>query len=165
MIITSTLRESAKKILEIAAENKMKIACAESCTGGLLSALFTEISGASKVFDRAFITYSNQAKTEMLGVKKTTIETCGAVSFETAKEMVEGVIKNSPAELAVAITGIAGPSGGSVEKPVGLVYIAVFNRRAEKLNIRKFNFAGDRDDVRKCAVTAALDMMVFLIEN
>ncbi len=161
MIITATLRESTKKILEIAAENKMKISCAESCTGGLLSALFTEISGASKSFDRAFITYSNEAKNEMLGVKKTTLETFGAVSFETVKEMVEGVIKNSPAELAVAITGVAGPDGGSVDKPVGLVYIAVSNRRTKKLNIRKFNFAGNRDDVRRCAVTAALDMMVF----
>ena len=161
MIITATLRESTKKILEIAAENKMKISCAESCTGGLLSALFTEISGASKSFDRAFITYSNEAKNEMLGVKKTTLETFGAVSFETAKEMAEGVIKNSSAELAVAITGIAGPDGGSLDKPVGLVYIAVSNRRTKKLNIRKFNFAGNRDDVRSCAVNAAIDMMVF----
>lgn len=160
MIITSILREYAKKILEIAAENEMKISCAESCTGGLLSALFTEISGAAKSFDRAFITYSNEAKSEMLGVKKTTLETFGAVSFETVKEMVEGVIKNSPAKLAVAITGIAGPTGGTKDKPVGLVYIAVSNLRTKKINIRKFNFAGDRGDVRRCAVTTALDMMI-----
>lgn len=147
------LIDQSKKLLQIAEEKKIKIACAESCTGGLLSALLTEIPGSSKVFERGFIVYSNLAKIEMLGVKKETLEKFGAVSEEVAREMAQGVLKNSAADIAIAITGIAGPDGGSAKKPVGLVYIAVNDQ------VRKFNFSGNRSEVRKSAVNAALQML------
>lgn len=157
MFFTKSLQNQAQQTLQLARENKLKIATAESCTGGLLSALFTEISGSSEVFERGFVTYSNQAKIEMLGVKKETLEKFGAVSEETAKEMAIGAIKNSQASVSVAITGIAGPDGGSNEKPVGLVFIAVSTK--EKTLVRKFNFAGNRSEVRKASVIAALTML------
>jgi PncC family amidohydrolase len=147
----------AKKILKKLKEKNLKLVFAESCTGGLLSALFTEISGSSKTFDRGFVTYSNEAKNEMLGVKKTTLKNFGAVSAETAKEMAIGAIKNSQADISIAITGIAGPDGGSEKKPVGLVYIAkYFDKKTE---VQKFNFSGNRLEVRAQAVKAALEMI------
>ncbi len=153
MFFNSSLQNQAKKILQTLESKNQKLATAESCTGGLLSALFTEISGSSKTFDRGFVTYSNQAKIEMLGVKKETLEKFGAVSEEAAHEMAIGAIKNSQADIAIAITGIAGPEGGSLEKPVGLVYIVVND------SVRKFIFSGDRGEVRKSSLIAALQML------
>ncbi len=160
MLFPADLTNAAQKILQLAEGKNLKLATAESCTGGLLSALFTEISGSSKVFDRGFVTYSNQAKIEMLGVKKETLEKFGAVSEEAAKEMAEGAARNSQADIAVAITGIAGPEGGSKtkgtsEKPVGLVFIAIFAN--EKTSLFKFNFSGNRSEIRKAALDAALE--------
>ncbi len=129
------------------------MAIAESCTGGLLSALFTEIPGASKVFERGFMTYSNQAKIDLLGVKKKTLEDFGAVSAETAKEMAKGALRNSHADIAIAITGVAGP-----EEKSGLVHIAVASHTRPIVN-RKFNFSGDRHEVRKASVIAALQIL------
>ena len=157
MFFNSFLRSQAKKILQILEEKNLKIASAESCTGGLLSALFTEIPGSSKAFERSFVTYSNAAKIEMLGVKKSTLENFGAVSEEVAKEMAIGVIKNSQSGVSVAITGIAGPNGGSAEKPVGLVYIATCADK--KISVRKFYFSGDRSEIRKSTLIAALEMI------
>ena len=161
MFFNSSLINKVQKVVNLAREQNLKIACAESCTGGLLSALFTEVAGVSRVFDRGFITYTNLAKTEILGVGKKTLDDFGAVSFEVASEMVLGAVKNSQANLAVAITGIAGPSGGSNDKPVGLVYIGVCIDG--KVMVRRFNFAGDRVEVRKSSMIAALDMVLNVI--
>ncbi len=110
-----------KQLIALLKQKKLTIAVAESCTGGHLSAQLTSQSGASSYFDRGFITYSNQAKIDMLGVEKTTLDKFGAVSQQTALEMVRGVIKHSSADIAVTITGIAGPKGASKNKPVGTV--------------------------------------------
>lgn len=134
---------------------KMMIATAESCTGGGIAQAITEISGSSAWFDRGFITYSNQAKMQMLQVKKGSLEKKGAVSEEVAIEMVEGALNNSHTELAVSVTGIAGPTGGTVKKPVGTVYIA-WKEKGESANCRKHVFLGDRREIRQQTIAAAL---------
>lgn len=139
-------------------ESDLRIAFAESCTGGLLSALFTEIAGSSDVFERGFVTYSNQAKMDLLGVKKQTLEKFGAVSRETAEEMANGVIKNSQADIAISVTGIAGPGGGSEEKPVGLVYIG-FVRKGEEVMVKKLNLDGNRSEVRMSVLREVLGLL------
>ena len=158
MYLNQTLKSQAKEILDLAKEKNIKLAFAESCTGGLLSALFTEIPGSSAVIDRSFITYSNQAKIEMLDVNEQTLEKFGAVSEETAKEMAKGAIKNSTAQISISITGIAGPDGGSEEKPVGLVYIGVSSPK--KTQVRKFNLYGNRSEVRKSAIIQSLNIII-----
>lgn len=150
------LKNKAAEIISLLQEKKLRLCCAESCTGGLLSALFTDVTNASKVFDRGFITYCNQAKIDLLEVKAETLEDHGAVSGETAREMALGALKNSQADISVAITGIAGPGGGSEKKPVGLVYIAYGKTNLEPL-VKKYNFSGDRQSVRFSTVKKALD--------
>ncbi len=130
------------------------VATAESCSGGLLAAAFTDIAGASDVFGYGVVTYSNQAKMQLLQVGKETLARYGAVSEETAREMASGLLALSGADLALATTGIAGPGGGSAEKPVGLVYIAAGGR--ERILVRRCLFAGERDAVRRQTVAAAL---------
>ncbi len=172
MLFTSTLTSSAKTILENLRDKNLKLTTAESCTGGLVSALFTSVAGSSDVFERGFVTYSNEAKIEMLGVKKETLEEFGAVSFDVAREMSIGAIKNSKANIAIAITGIAGPNSDNTKKEVGLVYIAITSQSPIvtpshdgvhlpeiKTQVRKFNFSGDRDEVRKASVIAALEIL------
>jgi PncC family amidohydrolase len=136
----------------------LRIAVAESCTGGLLSCKLTDIPGSSAYFDRGFITYSNLSKIEMLGVSKETIDEHGAVSSETALEMAKGALKNSSADIALAITGIAGPTGGTVKKPVGTVFIALAAKT--KVNCQKYNFSGNRLEIREQASIAALKMLL-----
>ena len=160
MFFPSDLKNQITEILNLAQEKNIKIAVAESCTGGLLSALFTEISGSSKTFERGFVTYSNAAKISMLGVKKETLEKFGAVSKEVACEMAIGAIKNSLADFSIAITGIAGPEGGSAEKPVGLVHIACFIKKNQRFISREFHFSGDRDEVRRSSLIAALEILL-----
>ncbi len=150
------LKKRSAKIIEILKEKQIKIAVAESCSGGLLSALITEIAGASEVFDRGFITYSNQSKIDLLGVKKETLDSFGAVSSEVALQMAQGAINNSLAKISVSITGIAGPDGGSNEKPVGLVFIAIGSKNCA---CKKFQFSGNRDKIRLSSVAAALEML------
>lgn len=128
MLFPLDLTETAARTLEDLRRRKLLIATAESCTGGLLAGVLTEIAGSSDVVDCGFVTYSNAAKTAMLGVPAALIDKHGAVSPEAAEAMVRGVLAQRPADVAVAITGIAGPGGGSAEKPVGLVYIAVARR-------------------------------------
>ena len=147
----------AQKLLELARQKKVMIAVAESCTGGLVTSAITSISGSSDVFDRGFITYSYESKTEILGVPQELIVTKGAVSQEVAEQMVVGTIKSSHANLAVAITGIAGPSGGTPSKPVGLVYIAV--KYNEDVEVIENNFQGDRNQIRTQAAEKALELM------
>lgn len=127
-------------------QKNKKIAFAESCTGGLLSFIITEVSGSSDYFDRGFVTYSNESKIQMLGVKKEIIEKYGAVSFECAKDMVEKLRKKSSCEICVSITGIAGPTGGTEEKPVGLVYTGFYIDNF--LKIEKNIFTGTRGEIR-----------------
>jgi nicotinamide-nucleotide amidase len=134
------------------------IATAESCTGGLIAGCLTEIAGSSAVVERGFVTYSNEAKTEMLGVPAAVIASVGAVSEEVARAMAEGALAHSRAGLTVAVTGVAGPGGGSPEKPVGLVHFGCAMRDAETLH-RRVVFDGDRSDVRRETVRTALEML------
>src|SRR5437763_5210366 len=123
-MFSSWLLSLAQAVLAETREKGLRIATAESCTGGLVAGLLTEIPGSSDVLDRGFVTYSNQAKEEMLGVPGATLRQHGAVSESVARAMAEGAIRNSTAQLSVAVTGVAGPGGGTEEKPVGLVHIA-----------------------------------------
>src|SRR5580658_4115066 len=123
-----SLRRSAKHVLNICRVRGLRVATAESCTGGLVAAALTEIAGSSDVLDCGFVTYSNEAKHAMLGVPAATLKRYGAVSAETAAAMAKGALKHSLADIAVAITGIAGPRGGSKQKPVGLVHFAGASR-------------------------------------
>jgi nicotinamide-nucleotide amidase len=152
-----SLKHKAQIIFENCLQKKLKIAFGESCTGGLLSVLFTEIHGSSQVVECGLVTYSNQAKIDFLGVSKKTLERFGAVSKEVAQEMANGLLKNCHVELAVSVTGIAGPDGGSNEKPVGKVFIAFSS--FEKNVIKEFLFVGDRSQVRFQAVAKALEII------
>ncbi|ASY62755.1 C-terminal domain of CinA [Sinorhizobium sojae CCBAU 05684] len=153
------LEEKARAIIAEFTGRGLKVATAESCTGGLIAAALTEIAGSSSVFDRGFVTYSNEAKVEIVGVAAATLLAHGAVSRETAVEMAKGALTHSRADLAVAVTGIAGPSGGSAEKPVGLVHLAAATRTGHLLH-REMRY-GDigRDAVRLATVITALDLL------
>ncbi len=148
-----------KDVLDMAREAGLMIATAESCTGGLVAAALTSAAGASTVFERGFVTYSNEAKTEMLGVPPELIAAHGAVSEQVARAMAEGALARSRADISVSVTGIAGPGGGSREKPVGLVHFAAAARDGETIAVR-FNF-GDtgRNEVRFQSLLTALDLL------
>ncbi|TCR85397.1 CinA family protein [Rhizobium sp. BK376] len=150
-------------ISEFAAKGLM-VSTAESCTGGLIAGALTDISGSSAVVDRGFVTYTNTAKMEMLGVQEATLASFGAVSRETALQMVHGALYRSKADIAVAVTGIAGPGGGSAEKPVGLVHLAAKSRSGEMIH-REMRY-GDigRDKVRSATVQTALEMVMKLFQ-
>jgi PncC family amidohydrolase len=139
-------------------KRKLTIATAESCTGGLISHLITNVPGSSKYFERGLIVYSNDAKMELLNVQKETIEKYGAVSSETASEMAEGIKSSARTDLGLAVTGIAGPSGGTPDKPVGLVYIAL--AADQGINVQKFQFDGEREDVKIQTAETALAMLL-----
>jgi len=135
--------------------NNQKIAIAESCTGGWIAQCITEVPGSSAWFDRGFVTYSNAAKMQMLEVLPETLSVHGAVSAETALEMVSGALAHSEADCAIAVTGIAGPDGGSAEKPVGTVYIA-WQTKNQSAKIKKILFTGSRQQIREQTVIAAI---------
>lgn len=135
------------------------LALAESCTGGLIATRCTDLAGSSGWFERGLVTYSNAAKHELLGVPLTVFDTHGAVSETCAREMAEGLLRHSPAHWVVAVTGIAGPGGGSADKPVGTVWIA-WARRGEPAVVRGHLFAGDRNAIREAAAQAALSELV-----
>ena len=137
---------------------------AESCTGGLISAAFTAVPGSSEWFDRAFVTYSNAAKTEMLGVGEDTLRERGAVSEETVREMSLGALRHSRGDIAVAVSGIAGPGGGTPEKPVGTVYLS-WAFRGEVFETFRAAFSGDREAVRKQTVIKALSVILEFCRN
>lgn len=151
---TTTLE---KAVVDLLKANDLTVTCAESCTGGLLSARLIDVSGASEVYKSGLITYSNKAKRRLLGVKKSTLQKYGAVSEQVAEEMVKGAAFFAKADAAVSITGIAGPDGGTEEKPVGLVYIAC-NVKG-KVTVKKYIFTGNRSMVRQSAVSAALVLL------
>lgn len=159
------IRDRAVRVLEACRRRGLKVATAESCTGGLVAAALTEIAGSSEVVDCGFVTYSNAAKQAMLGVPQGVLERHGAVSRETAEAMADGAIARSVADLAVAITGIAGPGGGSAEKPVGLVHFAAAARAGRRLHSeRRFGDTG-RSTVRARSVSEALAMLEALASD
>lgn len=146
------------KLFTLCQQNGIKVATAESCTGGLIAAAITDIAGSSVVFDRGFVTYSNEAKAEMLGVPMVLIEQYGAVSKPVAEAMAQGAIEHSNAQLAVSVTGVAGPGGGSADKPVGTVWIGLCQRGMKPIATHHL-FAGDRAAVRAKTVETALAML------
>jgi nicotinamide-nucleotide amidase len=148
----------ARRLLVLCRERGLKIATAESCTGGLVAGALTEIAGSSDVVDRGFVTYSNEAKREMLGVPAATLKNHGAVSRQTAEAMARGALRNSNADLSVAVTGIAGPGGATPGKPVGLVHFAAAGRGRLIARARKFGDSGRRQ-VRVKSVLEALAML------
>ena len=153
------LKDEASALLDLCKGRGQKIATAESCTGGLVAALLTDIAGSSAVVDRGFVTYSNEAKQELLGVPADTLASYGAVSTQTAQAMAKGAVARSRAQIAVAITGVAGPGGGSAEKPVGLVHFAVANRKGMVLSREeRFGEIG-REAVRYKSVQTALELL------
>ncbi len=149
---------AASDVLAACRKEGLLLAVAESCTGGLISGALTAVAGSSDVFERGFVTYTNQAKTESLGVPDALIQSEGAVSEAVARALVEGALKNSQAQIAVAVTGIAGPDGGTKEKPVGLVHIAVARDGQDTLS-EHHQFDGGRDVVRMQSVGAALALV------
>jgi nicotinamide-nucleotide amidase len=152
---------SAARLGALLEAHGWRVSTAESCTGGLVAGAITDIAGSSAWFDRGFVTYSNAAKTEMLGVRVETLATYGAVSEPTAREMVAGALERSASDIAVAVTGIAGPSGGTPAKPVGLVCFA-WARRGGAVRSLTERFPGDRAAVREASVVAALDGLIAL---
>jgi len=162
-MFSQDLRACAETLLAAARAKDLKIATAESCTGGLIAGLLTEIPGSSDVLDRGFVTYSNQAKEEMLGVPGAMLRQHGAVSEIVARAMAEGAIRNSTAQLSIAVTGIAGPGGGNDEKPVGLVHIAA--ARAGEATLHRECRFGDigRSEIRLATVVAALEFLQSLV--
>lgn len=150
----------ANKLLVALRERKLVAATAESCTGGLVAGAITEVAGSSEIFDRGFVTYSNKAKQDMLGVPEALILAHGAVSAEVARAMAEGALAHSCADLAVSITGIAGPGGGSAAKPVGLVHFALARRGAATEHVERRFGPQSRSDIRAGAVRQALEMLL-----
>ncbi|MGZ9410477.1 MAG: CinA family protein [Methylocystis sp.] len=154
----------ANALLDKARAKALRLASAESCTGGLVAAALTDIAGASDVFDRGFVTYSNAAKSDMLGVADALLKVHGAVSAEVARAMALGVIEHSLADVAVAVTGVAGPGGGSAEKPVGLVHFACARRDGGVDHIKRRYGPLSRDKIRAASVMQALDMMIEAVD-
>lgn len=153
------LLDQAARLLQACRTAELRITTAESCTGGLVAGLLTAIPGSSDVVDRAFVTYSNEAKAEMLGVPMELIEANGAVSEEVARAMAEGALRHSRAQLAVSITGVAGPGGGSDAKPVGLVHFSTaLVHYPVVLEERRFGDRG-RDEIRMQSVVTAVELL------
>lgn len=146
-----------KAVVELLVSKDLTITCAESCTGGLLSGRLINVSGVSDVYKAGFVTYSNKAKHRLIGVKKSTLKKYGAVSPETAREMAEGAACAAKSDVAISVTGIAGPDGGTEEKPVGLVYIGCSVKG--KVTVKKYQFSGSRSKIRESAVAAALTLL------
>ena len=156
--------ENIKKIIDFLALHGYTVTTAESCTGGMISAAITDVPGASSVFEAGFVTYSNRMKAQLLSVPETVLESVGAVSGETVSAMSEGAARVSGANVAVAVSGIAGPGGGTPQKPVGLVYVGICikdmkaeHKAAEGTFVYKCNFSGTRDQVRRQTVEKVFD--------
>lgn len=159
------LFEAASEVLGLCARYRFKLATAESCTGGMIAAAFTATSGSSAVFDRGYVTYSNAAKIADLGVPAGLIDQQGAVSEEVARAMAEGAIEKANVEIALAVTGVAGPTGGTPQKPVGLVHIAVTHRGGKTLH-RECRFGPiGRGEVRRLSALATLALAKELLSQ
>lgn len=158
------VRSAAEHVLVACRKRKLKVVTAESCTGGLVAAALTAIAGSSDVVERGFVTYANEAKREMLGVPWDALLGHGAVSEPVARAMAAGALAHSLADIAVSVTGVAGPGGGSDEKPVGLVHLAAVRKGHEPIAERHI-FPGDRDTIRRVSVLTALAMLASLAER
>jgi nicotinamide-nucleotide amidase len=157
--MTPELKQRAAALLKAYEQKGLKVATAESCTGGLVAALLTEIAGSSAVVERGFVTYSNEAKTELIGVPADLIATHGAVSEPVARAMAEGALARSRADVAIGITGIAGPSGGTATKPVGLVHFGLAGNGFATIHLERRYGDLEREAVRRSAVEDALALL------
>ncbi len=157
-MITQALLDEAASLLDACRAKGIKLATAESCTGGLIAAALTAIAGSSDVVERGFVTYSNEAKTELLGVPTEMIASVGAVSEPVAQRMAEGALRHSHADIVVSVTGVAGPGGGSAEKPVGLVCFGLA-QRGKPIASEHRVFPGDRTAIRAATVARAFVLM------
>ena len=157
-MFSTALENQAEQLLALCRGKGLRIATAESCTGGLIAGLLTAVPGSSDVVERGFITYTNEAKQQMLGVPDQLFEQVGAVSEAVARAMADGALTHSDADLAVSVTGVAGPDGGTKAKPVGLVHMAVAVKVGETRHLRHL-FKGERSAVRLAAVEAAIRML------
>ena len=153
--MNTQVKEIAWQLGQILKEKGLKVVTAESCTGGGIASALTDIPGSSAWFDRGFVTYSNDAKVQMLQVKQSTLDEYGAVSQQVAIEMVEGALANSDSDLAISVTGIAGPDGGTLQKPIGTVFIALAIKGG-KTNCLLKVFTGDRSQIRQQSILFAL---------
>jgi nicotinamide-nucleotide amidase len=158
MILDDELLAAATELLAVCRAGKLRVTTAESCTGGMIAGVLTAVAGSSDVVERGFVTYTNEAKHQMLGVPMALFESVGAVSEEVARAMAEGAVGHSEADAAVSVTGIAGPGGGTDTKPVGLVHMAAARKGVETLH-RRHVFTGDRSEVRRRAVEAAVALL------
>ena len=158
------MRDAAERVLHACRKRGLKVVTAKSCTGGLVAATLTAIAGSSDVVERAFVTYANEAKREMLGVPWDALLGHGAVSDPVARAMAAGALARSGADLAVSVTGVAGPGGGTAEKPVGLVHFAAA-RTGTTSSPSVTSFPGDRDSIRRVSVITALTMLASLAER
>ena len=156
--------EDAPALIQKLTVSNQTLSTVESCTGGLLFGYLTAVPGASAVLERGFITYSNQAKQEMVGVTANTLAAFGAVSQQTAEEMAKGGCQIARTDLSISLTGIAGPSGGSAEKPVGLVWISAFRKDGIQQTERHL-FTGDREQIRMLACTHAISLLLRLLSS
>lgn len=157
------MQDLVEKLSVMLKDRGMTMATAESCTGGMIAAAMTDRPGSSAVFERGFVTYSNNSKTEMLGVPADLIETHGAISREVAQAMAKGALDRSRADVAVSVTGIAGPDGGTPDKPVGLVYIGYGDKKS--IDVREHRFSGDRISVRKQATETTLCCLAYFLRG
>ena len=155
------IKRKAEKVFKLCLKKKIKLSFAESCTGGLLSSLITSFPNSSKIFISGFITYSDLSKQKMIGVKSKTLKKYGGVSYEVAKEMVNGVWKKNKINIAVSITGIAGPTGQTKNKKIGLVYIGIKSKKG--IDVNKFNFKGNREKIRFASVEKAIELISSII--
>lgn len=156
------LRDLAEQLGECLKAKGMKLASAESCTGGWLAKIITDIPGSSAWFEGSVVCYSNESKHSLLAVAESTLDEFGAVSGETVLEMSDGIFSHTEADVAVSVSGIAGPDGGTEEKPVGLVWLG-WGKRDKSVFANPFNFAGDREDVRKQSIKQALNCLLDLL--
>lgn len=161
----SALRLLAERAGSVLLARRQRVATAESCTGGWVAKCLTDIPGSSQWFERGYVTYSNAAKEQEIGVRPATLAAFGAVSGPTAQEMAAGALRSSGADLAVAITGIAGPDGGSAEKPVGLVWFGLVHRSNPQPLARQHQFNGDRDRIRRASVAMALHLLIEAVSS
>ncbi|WP_395711396.1 CinA family protein [Reyranella sp.] len=158
------MRDAADRVLQACRKRGLKVVTAESCTGGLVAATLTAIAGSSDVVERAFVTYANEAKREMLGVPWDALLGHGAVSEPVARAMAAGALARSAADISVSVTGVAGPGGGSPDKPVGLVHFAAARSGYDPI-VERHVFPGDRDAIRRVSVLTALAMLAALAER
>ncbi len=158
-MFSQEIRSLAEQVISALTKDHLRLVVAESCTGGLVSGALTDVPGASEVLERGFVTYSNDAKVEVLGLMPELLNQYGAVSKQVAEEMAQGALAFSHADVAVSVTGVAGPGGGSEKKPVGLVFFGVATRQGALMHY-KCQFSGGREQVRMQAVAEALKLVL-----